>query len=78
MKKVWMLIFILAISFKAYADETPAVNQGAAELDWQSCVNSKADECVNDCVTSEDISCSDNCKELAKDKCQSMGVTPPE
>lgn len=76
MKQIGILAILLILSCQAYADESPQVNQGAADLDWQSCVNSKKSDCINDCTTSEDIDCSDNCDQLAKDKCQAAGLTP--
>ena len=77
MKKAGIAACLLALSFQVYADESPQVDQGAANLDWQSCVNAKKSDCINDCASSEDVDCSDNCDQLAKDKCQAAGLTPP-
>lgn len=77
-KKIGIIATLLIAFTTASADELPNVQQGASAYDWQSCVDSKTSECLNGCATSEDISCSDNCEQTAKDKCQSEGHSPPE
>jgi hypothetical protein len=74
----WMAAIILIMATNAYAEASPGVEQGAQGYDWQTCVNSKASDCINNCETSEDISCKDNCNSMASDKCQSEGLSPPQ
>jgi len=77
-KKIGIAVIMLIISTQTNADEPASVSQGAADYDWQSCLNAKANDCLNNCATSEDRDCQDNCNDLANDKCQSMGLTPPQ
>lgn len=78
MKKGWTGLVALMMSVAVYAANDPAVDQGAADYDWQSCLDAKTNDCLNDCQNSEDIDCSDNCASMAADKCKSMGVVQPE
>lgn len=71
---IYALCSCLLLS-NAYAD---SVVQGAEEYDWQSCLNAKVQNCINDCTNSEDIHCNDNCNGIAKDKCLSEGLSPSQ
>ena len=76
-KHVVIATILLGMS-TAYADENPSVTQGAATYDWQSCVSKHKDSCINDCQTSEDIDCDNNCDYISIDKCKSEGLSPPQ
>lgn len=72
------ILLLLSLSFSpVYADDSPAVQQGAAKYDWQTCMADKGGDCINACQESEDINCQNNCKQTASDKCQSLGLNPP-
>lgn len=77
-KKTWMTAIILILCSNVFADDQASVTQGAQQYDYQTCVNSKTDSCLNDCANSEDINCSDKCNALAKDKCLSEGIRPSQ
>lgn len=77
-KKLGIAAIILIGMTTAYADDAINTQQGAADYDWQSCLDSKSNECLNSCQTSEDIHCSDNCNNMAKDKCLSEGFSQPQ
>ena len=78
MKKMIGISAIMFIALtNSYAIETPSVQQGAEKYDWQSCLDAKTNDCTNNCSNSEDINCGDNCADMAKDKCQSIGISPP-
>jgi len=71
--RIGMFILLQAMFTYAYADN---VQQGAATYDWQTCVSSKTGDCMNGCAMSNNIHCQANCKQDAKDKCQSEGLNP--
>lgn len=75
--RIVAVIILLSTQAAYAADEDPAVSQGTAKYNWQTCVDAKTDDCVTACDNSEDINCNANCADLAKDKCQSEGVNPP-
>jgi hypothetical protein len=73
MKKILLIVFLFCFSFVVYAE-----NQGAQQYDWNNCMQAKSSACINDCSNSEDIDCGDNCNSIAKDKCISLGLNPPQ
>lgn len=78
-KAIWMLAATTLLGLStAYADENPTVTQGATAYDWQACLGTKKNECIDNCQTSEDINCENNCDDISKDKCQSEGLSPPQ
>ena len=78
-KKLYIVAFILSVFTNVYADVQDNIQQGAQKYDWQTCVTTKADYCVNNtCATSDDPNCRDNCNSMAKDKCQSEGLSSPQ
>ena len=71
------LTIVLVLFTNAYGDLP--ITSGAEKYDWQSCINSKTNDCVNSsCQTSSDINCTANCKNMAKDKCLSQGLREPQ
>jgi hypothetical protein len=76
--KSGVAIIFLTIFTSAYADDPSSVKQGAEEYDWQTCLTNKANSCINNCATSSDIGCQDDCNAVANDKCLSLGLTPPQ
>lgn len=75
--KTWIATIILLMSTNIYADDASNVQQGAADYDWQTCLNTKSSDCINNCATSEDLTCQDQCNNMANDKCQAEGLSPP-
>lgn len=77
MKRKLIVSGIILIAFSnAFADD-PQTIKGAEQYDWQTCVNDKSSGCLNACATSEDINCSESCKNEAADKCKAQGISPP-
>lgn len=71
-------LIALCLFTSSYADDTNET-EGAQNYDWQTCVNTKTNDCVNNaCLTSSDRDCTDNCKSTAEDKCQSEGLEDPQ
>lgn len=73
-----LILSILALILSAHAYADADVQEGAEAYDWQGCLSAKTSECNNDCATSEDINCSENCAQMANDKCQAMGLSDPQ
>ncbi len=76
--KTWIAAIILMSCPPAYADQISSMVQGADNYDWETCYNTKLSECMKACITSNDRSCSDDCKSMAKDKCISEGLIPSQ
>jgi hypothetical protein len=77
-KKIALAIVCFTVATNIYADDPASVQEGAQNYDWDTCVSNKANGCLNNCTTSPDINCKDNCNDLAEDKCRSLGLTPPQ
>lgn len=65
------ILFALSISIPAFADDDPAVDEGAQNYNQQECVDEATQNCINDaCLNSDEIDCQDNCQKMSEDKCQ--------
>jgi hypothetical protein len=72
----FIALFLSLMLTSAFADESDNVTQGAQKYDWDTCVSTKTNACVNNtCENSPDINCSQNCASLAEDKCQAEGIS---
>lgn len=69
-------IVFLTFTSNVFADDPASVQEGAEQFNWDTCIANKSNGCLNGCATSPDINCKDNCLDLAKDKCQSLGIAP--
>lgn len=78
MKRICLLVILQTVFTCAYADDSGSVQQGAADYNWDTCVGNKTNDCINSCQNSEDINCQSTCTQLARDKCQSEGLSPPQ
>lgn len=76
MKRILVLLFLLPFLTLAYAADENVI-QGAQQYDWQKCLNDKLGDCQDGCENSEDINCQNSCVQIARDKCQAMGLSAP-
>lgn len=76
LSRIAIVLTLSVLVSPVFADDSPNVQQGANKYDWQTCVADKTDDCINTCQNSEDINCQNNCKQLASDKCQEIGLSP--
>lgn len=77
MKRIALFV-VLFLSSTIYADSPSTIQEGAQGYDWETCLYEKSSNCINGCANSSDINCSDNCNQMAKDKCISEGLQPPQ
>ena len=72
MKFLTALLFSLGFNLAVAAD-IPAYVEGSENLDKETCIETNTDNCIQSiCMTSEDPSCTDNCKQSASDKCAAL------
>lgn len=74
------LAFLILIPFATLvyaADDAVNIQQGAQQYDWQTCLNDKIGDCQDGCENSDDINCQNGCVQIARDKCQAMGLSAP-
>ncbi len=77
MKQLFLpTIFCLLLSTQVSAQSPSSVDKGVEIYDWDACLDTMSNPCINECATSEDTDCKDNCLTLARDKCISKGLTP--
>lgn len=74
MKRLSIMLCCLCFPYLLKAADNPEDVNNVVRYDKQSCVQSRADMCVNQMCTagpgSSDINCPDKCQETAKDECE--------
>jgi hypothetical protein len=70
-RSLFAFVLFSLFSSSLVAVDIPNVDIGSQHLDQTECVDNNAEDCINDeCLTSDDIDCESNCREMAQDKCK--------
>ncbi|KTD10754.1 hypothetical protein Lgra_1720 [Legionella gratiana] len=67
-----LIVFLSFIfSCSVFAAIIPQDSLGAQKYDRSQCLNNTTQDCINSqCLTSEQMDCQDNCRNMAQAKCQ--------
>jgi hypothetical protein len=65
------LIFLFVSSSTALAVDIPEDDIGSEEYNQMDCSDDNTQACIdNECLTSDDIDCQDNCAKISQEQCQ--------
>lgn len=70
----FLLLLTICLSTVSYAANIPSDALGAQKYDAMKCVDENYQICIqNQCLTSEEIDCQENCRTLSQQKCNQQG-----
>ncbi|WP_454783137.1 hypothetical protein [Legionella sp. WA2022007384] len=71
MMKTISIFLGFLFSLSVYAADIPQDYLGAQKYDRTQCFHNTSQDCINSqCLNSTEIDCQDNCRKMAKAKCQ--------
>ncbi|WP_454785870.1 hypothetical protein [Legionella sp. WA2024007413] len=71
MMKTILIVFGFLFSLSLYAADIPQDYLGAQKYDRTQCFHNASQDCINSqCLNSNEIDCQENCRKMAKSKCQ--------
>ena len=66
-------VFFILFSSISFSADIPQDSIGSQKLTKTECIANASQDCINsNCLNSESVDCQDNCRTMAKDKCQQM------
>lgn len=62
-----------SFSYHLYAADIPYLDQQSGHFDMEMCIEDYTNDCIDEvCLTSSALDCQDQCKVVAKSKCEEM------
>lgn len=68
-------VFAMILTNSSFAVDIPEIDMGAQKFDNTECVSEYSEDCINNqCMTSEALDCQEQCRSMAKAKCEQQAI----